>query len=169
MLSRPLQPISGDLEMAYREIDLAFAPIPDRAPWEEAAKSTNLAERNRAKTMLKTLDEQGSIPDTYPYPVEVWRLGDGPLWVLLGGEVTVDYALRLKRNLGTSHTWVAAYCNDVMAYIPSLRVLKEGGYEGGGAMVYYGRPAPWSERVEEHIVDTVRDLVADTSHEQGSE
>ena len=30
--------------------------------------------------------------------------------------------------------WVAGYSNDVMAYIPSLRVLREGGYEGGDAM-----------------------------------
>ncbi len=72
-------------------------------------------------------------------PVEVWR-GGALTGVFLGGEVTVDYALRIKRNLGSSRTWVTAYRSDVMAYIPSLRVLKEGGYEGGGAMVYYGRP-----------------------------
>jgi neutral ceramidase len=43
-----------------------------------------------------------------------------------------------------------------MAYIPSLRVLKEGGYEGGGAMVYYGLPSVWGPRVEELIVEEVR-------------
>jgi hypothetical protein len=37
----------------------------------------------------------------------------------------------------------AAYSNYVMAYIPSLRVLQEGGYEGGGAMTFYGRPGVW--------------------------
>ena len=45
--------------------------------------------------------------------------------------MVVDYSLEIKRNLGSSHTWVSAYCNDVMAYIPSKRVLEEGGYEGG--------------------------------------
>jgi hypothetical protein len=34
-------------------------------------------------------------------------------------------------------------------------VLKEGGYEGGGAMVYYGLPTMWSERVEETIIEAV--------------
>ena len=67
----------------------------------------------------------------------------------------VDYSLRLKRNLGTSRTWVSGYCNDVMAYIPSKRVLKEGGYEGGGAMLYYGLPSPWADSVEEDVVGTV--------------
>ena len=47
------------------------------------------------------------------------------------------------------------YANDVMAYIPSLRVLKEGGYEGGGAMVYYGLPTVWGPAVEERIVTAV--------------
>ncbi len=46
-----------------------------------------------------------------------------------------------------------------MAYIPSLRVLKEGGYEGGGAMLYYGLPSIWGTRVEELIVDNVHQAV----------
>jgi hypothetical protein len=43
-----------------------------------------------------------------------------------------------------------------MAYIPSRRVLVEGGYEGAGAMLYYGLPATWAESVEEKIIDAVR-------------
>jgi neutral ceramidase len=71
----------------------------------------------------------------------------------------VDYSLRLKKELGENGTWVAGYTNDVMAYIPSLRVLKEGGYEGGGAMVYYGLPAPWAPETEEMIVKEVHRLL----------
>jgi len=47
------------------------------------------------------------------------------------------------------------YANDVMAYIPSRRVLTEGGYEGAGAMVYYGLPTIWAPEVEELIVEAV--------------
>ena len=88
--------------------------------------------------------------------MQVWRLGDGPLWITLGGEVVVDFALRLKEELGAQRTWVAGYTNDVMAYIPSRRVLTEGGYEGGGAMVFYGLPTVWAPKVEELIVREVR-------------
>ena len=42
-----------------------------------------------------------------------------------------------------------------MAYIPSRRVLAEGGYEGGGAMVYYSLPSPWAPSVERTILDAV--------------
>jgi hypothetical protein len=106
---------------------------------------------------LKQLEDKGSLRQTYPYPVQAWQLGDNVTWIALGGEVVVDYALRLKKELGP--VWVAGYANDVMAYIPSLKVLKEGGYEGGGAMVYYGLPAVWSPAVEETIVEAVREQV----------
>ena len=73
--------------------------------------------------------------------------------------MVVDYALRLKSELGGIRTWVAGYSNDVMAYIPSRRVLREGGYEGGGAMVYYGLPTIWAPIVENQIVEQVHALV----------
>ena len=116
-------------------------------------------EVGRAKMLKKELDATGSIRPTYAYPVQTIKLGDGPVWVTLGGEVVVDYSIRLKTEIrmqtGVKSVWVAGYANDVMAYIPSLRVLKEGGYEGEGAMLYYGRPGKWADNVEDVIVKTV--------------
>jgi hypothetical protein len=43
-------------------------------------------------------------------------------------------------------------------------VLKEGGYEGGGAMVYYGLPARWESNVEELIVAAVHEEVEKVRH-----
>ena len=73
----------------------------------------------------------------------------------LGGEVVVDYAIRLKREMRQQNTWVAGYSHDVMAYIPSRRVLREGGYEGGGSNIYYGLPALWAPAIENAIVEEV--------------
>jgi hypothetical protein len=151
VLAGPLQSIDGPIESSYEEIPLAFAALPDKKQIEQDAQSSNFYVASRARHLLATIASRGALEPTYSYPVQVWRL-DGLDWIFLGGEVVVDYALRLKRNLGSSHTWASAYCNDVMAYIPSLRVLKEGGYEGGGAMLYYGLPASWSEAVEEAVV-----------------
>jgi hypothetical protein len=92
--------------------------------------------------------------------VQVWQFGSGLTLIALGGEMVVDYALRFKAEYGWEDTWVAGYSNDVMGYVPSLRVLKEGGYEGGDAMVNYGRPGPWGETVEDAIAGKVAELVA---------
>jgi len=150
VLAGPLRPITSRLASSYEEVALTFAPLPSREQIEQDAKSSNFFTASRARLLLETITTQGKLDATYPYPVQVWKFGE-LTWVFLGGEVVVDYSLRIKRNLGSSHIWVSAYCNDVMAYIPSRRVLEEGGYEGGGAMVYYGLPASWAPEVEETI------------------
>ena len=152
VLNGAMRPVSGDLKIAYAEIDLGFASIPTKEQLQATLKHENRYERIRAALLLQQLDSTGRVADTYPYPVQTWKLGDGPLGFVLGGEVVVDFSLRLKDEFGVDTTWVAGYSNDVMAYIASLRVLKEGRYEGGGAMLYYGLPSAWADDVEELIV-----------------
>jgi len=155
VLAGDMPPVASELKTRYALIDLPFDTLPTRAELERQAKSDNRYEASLAKILLQQIDDGEPLSQTYPYPVEVWRLGKNLLWVTLGGEVVVDYALRLKTELGERTTWVAGYSNDVMAYIPSRRVLVEGGYEGGGAMVYYGLPSHWAPQVEKLIVDEV--------------
>ena len=162
--SKP-QPVAPSLKTAYKEIDLLFGKLPTRAELELASQKTT-SEGRWAKYMLSRWDEEGSLKPTYPYPIQVWRLGDELTWVLLGGEVVVDYSLRLKSELGPKKTWVSSYSNDVMGYIPSRRVLGEGGYEGGLARYPYGLPAAWDASVEEKIIDEVRKLAASVAEGQ---
>jgi hypothetical protein len=154
VLCAPMPLVKPTLKTSYAEIDLPFAKTLTRDELEAQAKGTDTAAR-RARHLLKTLDRDGKFPAAYPYPVQVWRLGDDLDWIILGGEVVVDYSLRLKHEHGWKRTWVASYANDVMNYIPSRRVLLEGGYEGGGATVPYGLPAPWSDEVEDRIIAEV--------------
>lgn len=84
------------------------------------------------------------------YPVQVVKFGSSLSLVALTSEVVIDYALRLKRELaGDKGVWIAAYSNDSMGYIPSLRVQREGGYETG---------AGWAENTEERIIAKVHQL-----------
>jgi hypothetical protein len=160
VLDDTMHAIEPALTTSYREIDLALDELPAREQLRQDARSKNKYVAARAKHFLKQLDAGQPIPQTYPYPIGVWRIGEQVILVTLGGEVVVDYALRLKSELGDAtlkrtNVWVAGYSNDVMAYIPSLRVLKEGGYEGAGAMVYYGLPTVWAPDVEEAVVREV--------------
>jgi neutral ceramidase len=156
-LAGPLQAISPRLDVAYQEIDLPFGQLPSREELEAQAsgKSGTPYEARRARLLLAAWDRDGQLSPTYPYPIQLWRLGSQLDWLFLGGEVVVDYSLRLKRAAAPARLWVTAYSNDVLAYIPSRRVLAEGGYEGGKAMVYFGLPSPWDQSVEERIVDAV--------------
>jgi hypothetical protein len=99
------------------------------------------------------------LPTDVPYLVQTWTFGKGLAMIFLPGEVVVDYSLRLKKEYDSSRLWINAYANDVPCYIASERILKEGGYEGGGAMVFYDKPAPLAPGVENLIVGTVRELM----------
>ncbi len=143
----------------YATVALPFETIPGRDKWEADRRSKTFSVRNRADHYLKLLDSGKKIDRQYRhYPVQVWQLGD-LTWIALGGEVVVDYSLRLQRELGRDRPlWVAGYANDVMAYIPSQRVLKEGGYEGDTSMIVYGMPTKWGPEVEDKIVGKAREL-----------
>ena len=87
------------------------------------------------------------------------RFGGSLSLIALSGETVVDYALRLRREFADTSIWGAGYCNEVFAYVPSERVLAEGGYEGGGAMKYFGIHGPFRPGLEDRIVQRVHALM----------
>jgi neutral ceramidase len=159
-LTTTLRPVAPSLRAAYGEIPIEYERIPSRAELEEERKSKDKWTSVHAERVLRRLDEDGSLPKEYPYPVQVLRLGRELTWVTLGGEVVIDYVFRIERELQESLVWVSGYSNDVMGYIPSRRVWDEGGYEAGGAMVYGTHPSRWASSVEERIIAAVRTLRA---------
>ena len=144
-------PLKPTFAAVYHEISLPLAEIPTRGELVEESTDSNKYVAARAEMLLKKLASGEALPPAYPYPVQTWRLGGKLGVVILGGEVTVGYSVRLKEELD-GPTFVMGYANDVMAYIPTLKVLKEGGYEGARSMIYYGLPSVWGPKIEELIV-----------------
>ena len=165
LLSNPneLPPV---LNTALELTPLKLGPAPPRKELEEQAKATNYRGR-WAKRLLEKLNAGEPFINEYPYPLQAWNIG-GQRWITMGGEVVVDYSLRFKAEYGPN-TWVAGYCNDVMAYIPSRRILIEDvpprassrwGYEGNTSMAVYGMPANrWADDVEDRVGFAVRRLM----------
>jgi hypothetical protein len=155
-------PVAASLRTAYGTVDLPFADEETRTRWHSQLKIDPIYLERHAAVMKQLIDRDGRLPIAQRDPVQVWQFGSGPdgfTLVALGGEVVVDYALRLAREYPGRRMWVAGYSNDVFGYVPSLRVLREGGYEGGDAMIYYTRPGPFNERVEELIVGKAHQLI----------
>lgn len=168
VLSKKLTPLESSLNTDYREVGLPLSSLPTRKQIEGDAESSNRFVKARARFLLEQLDQNGKLSSTYPYPVQTWQIGGQIQWVFLGGEVVVDYAVRIKLENQESRTWVAGYSNDVMAYIASRRILKEGGYEGASAMIYYGLPTSWAPASENMIVDEVNRQLGNRSKEGAS-
>jgi len=159
VLNQPMTPIASKLEVRHQFITLQMDPLPPVERLEAMSAEPVSYSQRWASRLLKDVRAGIAHSREYPYPVQAWRLGGDQLWVTLGGEVVVDYVLRLKAELG-EQSWVSAYTNDVMAYIPSQRVLLEGGYEGQSSMMVYGLPTErWSSDVEERVVAGVHEIV----------
>lgn len=156
-LASDMKTVRPPLRSAYRVIDLEFAPH-TRQQFETELQNTDKYRQRRARLMLEAYD-QGKPVRTMPYPLQVVRFSEGLTFLAMGGEVVVDYSLRAKREFPKENLVVAGYCNDVSSYIPSLRVLREGGYEPDISMIYYGQPGPFAENVEEVIFQNIRDLL----------
>lgn len=163
VLAGRMKPLAGPLRTAFDRVDLPLHNLLTREELQKRLDDKLAMIRTTARYLLGVLDRDGKFPDRYPYPVQVWQFGGSMKFIVLSGEPVVDYSLRLKALHGFDNTWVAGYSNDVMAYIPSRRVLEEGGYEGGDAMVLFGRPGKFGAAVEEIIVEKAGRLVERTA------
>ncbi|HUV13605.1 MAG TPA: hypothetical protein VMY18_08165, partial [Acidobacteriota bacterium] len=154
-LTGPMKPVSGRLTTAFDTVPVKFQAPPTKSEWQTRLEESNPYRRRHAEFFLNLLEKEGSIPDEYSYPIQLWSFGEELLLVGLAGEVVVDYGIRLRKEFPNRDLWVAGYSNDVFAYIPSARILGEGGYEAEDSMIYYGQPGPFEPSVEEIIVDKV--------------
>lgn len=151
--------LAGPLRSAYGAVELPFAPV-TRAELEQRVQGKRGVEKLRAEELLRTLDAGGALPAGYPCPLQVVSFGPGLTLIAIAGEPTVEYSLRLKRELASARraVWVAGYSNESIGYVGSRRVLEEGGYEGHSANL--GRhPTPWRPEAEDRLVGRVHELL----------
>ena len=157
VLLQKMETLQPTLVTRIKTIPLEYGALPEPAVLATTAKNQNSYRGRWAARMLE-LTTSGKLPKTYPYPMQCWRVGN-LTWLTMGGEVVVDFSLKFKKQFGP-RTWVTSYCNDVMAYIPTLRVLTEGGYEGQSSMAVYGLPADrWKPNVEDLVTAAAKELV----------
>jgi hypothetical protein len=156
VLTTKLQPVRGSLKIAFGSADLPLQEPPPRDELEKMAARKGPIQAWVAQQMLATLNRGEKLPSFYRCPVSVWQFGNDLTLVGLSGEVVVDYVMLLEKALGPNRLWLSAYCNDVFGYIPSARVLSEGGYETRG--LYTGGIGVFSPKAQDVLLAKVHDL-----------
>lgn len=151
-----LQPLNAKLTCRLSRISLPYGPLPNRQDWEAQMEQPGIT-GELARYMLRRLDQGETIPtELTDYPVQTWTFGEDLAMVFLGGEVVQDYLLRMSDLFDADRLWINAYCNDVPCYIPSRRILREGGYEADRSLSYFGRPGRLSPEIEDRICRAVQ-------------
>lgn len=159
-LQTPAIPVTGNLSVTLTPVAVAYAEPPSLTEIESRMTSSNTYIAKHARRLKTALETTGKLPTEYSTLIQTFQFGDDLTLIALPGETVVDYSLRLKRELTDRNVWVAGYSNDVFAYVPSRRVLEEGGYEGGGALVYFTsllHPGPFATDIEDRILKAVHE------------
>jgi len=146
VLSEDMRELAPTVSTAYSEIDLPLSKPPTEAELIKMEKELSGYQKSWATRQLSLLRKNGSLMTDYPYPVQIWKLGDQPI-MALGGELVIQYAIEFKKLFG-QEIFVMGYANDDMAYIPSETVLNEGGYEGDSSQKVYGMPSKWEQGIQ---------------------
>ena len=154
--TKKLAAIKGPLRVAWGDATLPLEAAPPRDQLEKLAAARGGTTPWMAQQMLARLDRGEKLPTEYTCHQAVWQLGDGLTLAALSGEVVVDYVPLLEDAIGPGRLWVAAYCHDVYGYLPSARVLRQGGYETRG--LYAGGIGIFAPEAEGKMVGVIKEL-----------
>lgn len=163
VLERPMNPVRAPFKLAYAEVELPFQPAPPREQIERDRTTNNPAMQKRAAKYLEQLEQGRPVRQAIELPVAALRFSDDLLVLAMGGEVVVDYALEYKRRHTGVPVWTVGYAYEVPCYIPSRRILREGGYEPDSSLIYYGWYGPFRPEVEDRLLSRMGELVKSAS------
>lgn len=149
--------IGAPLRSAFVKAELAYEPVKTETLQQELLNG-NKYEKRRAKLIVEATNKGWDISN-HSYPVQAMRIGNKLTLLSLSGETVVDYSLNAKKNYPKEQLFVAGYCNQVVCYIPTEKILEEGGYEAVSNMMYYGMPGPFSKRVEKKVNTAIQQVM----------
>jgi hypothetical protein len=155
----PMKPVHAPLKTAMLTTELPFAPF-SLEQFEKAAKDKDDLVRAHAGAMLRQYESGRPPLPALPYTMQAFQFGKDLTLLAMNGEVVVDYCLRVKKEYGADGMIVAGYSNARPCYIPSLRVLQEGGYEArDNILMGSGLPGPFDEHVEDIVFEGIHQLM----------
>lgn len=105
-------------------------------------------------SMLTRLRDDGSLPASVDFPIQVLRIGG--LWMVgLGAEVFLEIGLQIEEALMADHVgqaaWTLGYSNDTIGYVCTEASYADGGYEPTRSHKFYHLPSSYQPQTE-HIV-----------------
>jgi putative membrane-bound dehydrogenase-like protein len=163
LLKTGLKPVTGSPHATLNRISLPLNDPPSKEQLQTLVEKGGPAGYN-ASTQLAKLERGETLLTAIDYPIQTFSFGDNLSMVFLAGEVCADYSLRLKSELDRERLWLNAYSNDFCSYIPSERLVVEGGYGGGSETPYFALPSTLKPGLEQLIIDEVKRQVPGSLH-----
>jgi len=151
--------IEASLATGFFEVKL-YTEIWDAAQWERILSDPNQPDY-RKKSIRQTLQARQGEPvkDHLPYYLSYLRLDGQTCLICLECEVVSDIGKEIK-NLFREDVITLGYTNSSACYIPTRKVLQDGGYERESFMSAH-LAGPFVPEVEDIVVGRAALLVSD--------
>lgn len=148
-------PVLGPLNTAMTFVDLPLLADMSSDELTACADGPDWKSYN-AVNMLAAIERGESLPESYPAPLSIWRFGETLDLVGISGEVCTSYSYHAAEVLAPRRVWAMGYSHEVFGYLPTAKIIEEGGYETRGLVAPgLGYFAP---NVEKTVVDAIARL-----------
>lgn len=126
--------------------------------FENMLLSDNERTEEYAKKMLKKIDSM-ETPKECGLQCAYIELSDDVRIIALEGEICNQIGVNIKSHFEEGASMVFGLTNGWVSYIPTKKILNEGGYEAQCAYTKSGLPGAFAENTEEVIIDYIKKLI----------
>jgi hypothetical protein len=158
VMAEPMKPVHGPLKTVFRYVDLPLVTYSSRADIEKMRRGP-FADFGTVNRLLSMHDQKVRLPTTFATAFTVWQFGNDLTLAGLPEETVSEFVPLLKSAVGNQTLWTAGYCNAVSGYLPTVNIMKQGGYETRG-LFSEGKTAGWfAPESEKTLVEAVKNMV----------
>lgn len=139
------------------EVKLPVEPYALDTCREIAADESDKFKSRSAARLLDMLADGTAIHEL-PVQIAIWQLGSRLKLIAIEGEVTTQYSLMIKKMFPAERILVLGYSNAVFCYIPTEKIVREGGYEAE-CNYFFGLAGPFALNIEQIILGSIKNAV----------
>ncbi|PYI56934.1 neutral/alkaline non-lysosomal ceramidase N-terminal domain-containing protein [Paenibacillus flagellatus] len=126
---KPFHPIQCRFKTILAEATLYMEHTPIEY-FEDIVNNPAIGEARRRGAKRKIdLIKEGLAKDRTSIYISIWHLDDETRLIAMEGEISTEYSLLLKKMFPGGKTIILGYTNGVTFYVPTRKMIGEGGYE----------------------------------------
>ncbi|MBI5094848.1 MAG: hypothetical protein HZB26_20715 [Candidatus Hydrogenedentes bacterium] len=156
-LEEGLTEVTPHIVTAMVETYWSLNPPMDRAGYAAEMDTDYELRRLWAERMIQRLDRDGALPTHAPITVQGIQLGEGLRFIGVEGELVAELGRLVRDFFHAGVTFPLGYTNGEGLYLPTSKMLDEGGYEAV-SFWEYGFPSPLAKGIEDHLTHALDHL-----------
>jgi hypothetical protein len=145
--------ITGPFTSRLEDIRLYTEPLEIADIEQMLADETKTEYRKKAFRRLLKAIKTGTDRTVLHEYIAIWHLGEETRIIAMEGEIFSELSLKIKKMFKSNKTVVLGYSNGVSTYIPTRKVLQEGGYEAE-VYIFFLR-GPFIPEIEDIMIGTI--------------